>query len=81
VSELKAWCHMGALAQCDEIGLIFIFEEVVISEICYFLKKKLRSILKDEGWREKKVGEGLEDDSEEDSQCLIYLFFYFNWFG
>ena len=41
----------------------------------FLFKKKLRSILEDEGWREKKVGEGLVDNLEEGSQCFIYLFF------
>ena len=35
----------------------------------------MRSVLKDEGWRENKIGEGLVDDSKDGSQCLIYLFF------
>ena len=41
----------------------------------FFLKKKLRFVFEDEGWREKKVDEGLVDDSKESSQYLIDLFF------
>ena len=34
----------------------------------------MRYVLEDEGWREKKVGKGLVNDSEESLQCLTYLF-------
>jgi len=54
---------------------ILITEGMKKSHLFFFSKKKLRFVFEDEGWREKKVNEGLVDDSEEDSQYLIDLFF------
>ena len=47
----------------------------------FLLLKKLRFVMEDKSRQEKKVGEGLVDDLEEGSQCLIYLFFTLINFG